>query len=95
MTTKDELTSRLHHLVELGLDMKLGMISFDTLEFDSNFSPCLYVGACNEGEDGYKLEHIHNRHLALAAHTTIQTYYYCQSLLLLHVHGVYSECTFP
>lgn len=41
------LTSRLHHFVELGLNVQLRVLGLHTLQLDGHLYFCLDVGACN------------------------------------------------
>ena len=43
-----QLTSRLHHLVKLGLNMKLGVFCLDTLQLNGNLLTSLQVGPYQE-----------------------------------------------
>ena len=47
--TRCHLTSRLHHLVELGLNVKLRVLGLDALQLDCHLDSCLDIGACGCG----------------------------------------------
>lgn len=47
--TRCHLTSRLHHLVELGLNVKLRVLGLDALQFDCHLDSRLDIGACGCG----------------------------------------------
>ena len=46
MSVLTVLTSRLHHLVELGLNVELWVVGLHTLQFDGHLHPRLDVGSC-------------------------------------------------
>lgn len=43
-----QLTSSLHHLVELAFDVELGVLGFDTFQFDGHLFTSCNVGSCAE-----------------------------------------------
>ena len=46
-----ELTTRLHHLIELGLNVQLWVFGLHTLQLDGHLDPCLDVGAWRRVEE--------------------------------------------
>lgn len=87
--TQCHLTSRLHHLVELGLNVKLRVLGLDALQLDCHLDSCLDIGACGCGrcvgvgrrEGGTKRGTIGTRH------------YLCDSVTYLTLCVIHMPCT--